>query len=605
MPAASMLITPRFPMTDIMLRERMARALGGSEALRRVHAVEFSGAMKYGTMSGTRHSVVDILGSRFLHHYDYGVFEATEGFDGSRCWELDQNGRINVTTDEERARETIFELKIGAADYIVNPDGYRLERIDDGPDGELRLLVSLAGDDVESFAHATIGIDPATYLIRYFDRVTLGSRLVTHLSGYRSFDGVMLPTRSETVDAEGNSDRLEVELVTLNPEIDPAIFTPDVDESHDYQFLTGELRTVVPLIHELDHLYAEVVIAGRSYRFMVDTGAESTVIPLELVEQLGLERLGSMVGSGVSGAQEVYFVQLPELWVGDILMTNHRIIALDFTELRKRVPEMGGILGMDFLGRFVVGFDYVKGEMEVVDRSIFTYGGSGRRVPLDLNTFEMSFDGYHGKFRIDTGGTSLSIHSPFVREQNLLGNRDRLPRTSTISGVGTTELTIYAALCHEVTIAGYTLHDMPIRLTEIETGAFSQQRMIGNVGGDIWQKFITWFDFTGGQMYIEPNVGFDRPPAYSRLGLVLKAERGGYFVDSFLTNSPAAEIGVERDDELIEFDGVPANSIPFGPLRARFREPAGTTISMTFRRRDGSLFHTVVTLRDFLHYYDE
>jgi hypothetical protein len=173
-----------------------------------------------------------------------------------------------------------------------------------------------------------------------------------------------------------------------------------------------------------------------------------------------------------------------------------------------------------------------------------------------------------------------------------------------LAGVGGTELTLYAVLSHTLTIAGYTLHDMPIRLTEISTGAFAQQRLIGNVGGDVWRKFRTWFDFIGETLYIEPNTNFDSFHPVSRVGLVLKAERTGYFVDSVLTNSPAAEIGVERDDELIEFDGAPATSIPFGALRERFREPAGTRLSMKFRRRDGTIVESVVVLRDFLHHYD-
>ena len=89
---------------------------------------------------------------------------------------------------------------------------------------------------------------------------------------------------------------------------------------------------------------------------LVDTGATSTVISRRLANLLRLQPTRRGVASTVGGPVSVAIAQLDSLKVGAAEVNNLRILVHDFSA----DPRFEGLLGMDFLGRFQVGFDSQK-----------------------------------------------------------------------------------------------------------------------------------------------------------------------------------------------------------------------------------------------------
>jgi predicted aspartyl protease len=586
------------------LLDAMTDSLGGPGKIRRSRIYHLSGTIRVGAMEGSFMALEDDTTHRERQELDLGAFRQVSGYNGDLLWMVDANGKIRTSTDPERVAEHLIGKRLVGNDYLVDRDDY-IFSLDEG-NGEYLLRVTSREHSGEPFATVTLAVDPASFLVVRRESVEQGHRSVSELSDYREMGGMLLPAVTRSIDAAENESIVTIDHVESLDQVDEGAFDPPAEDVRDFRFLDGGTSSVIPIRIPYDHIFTDVKIGDRSYQFVVDTGAGSTVLGADTAAELGLESLGTFNGQGVSGSQELMLIRLPEMVVGGIALENQQVIAMDFSELGKRLPGMSGLLGMDFLNRFVVKFDYVKGEMEVFDRESFVYEGKGERIPIDggINV-AMTFDGHEGKFHIDTGAGGLSIHSPFVRKLRLLPNPDALPSSSSVSGVGTVELTIYRALAHSVRIGSFELRDVPVELTAIETGSFANEATMGNVGAVIWRRFITWFDFTGGWLILEPNSNFDEPFRMGRFGVGFKSEDGRYVVESVTTHSPGARLGLLRGDELIEIDGRRAADLTIDQLHLLFCAPKGTVRHMKIGRGDGRQEEIDALLDDFVGHYDE
>jgi predicted aspartyl protease len=93
-----------------------------------------------------------------------------------------------------------------------------------------------------------------------------------------------------------------------------------------------------------------------SGNFLVDTGATNTVISRRLANLLRLQPANRGVVHTVGGPVSVGIAHLDSLKVGSAEVTNLPILVHDFSP----DPRVEGLLGMDFLSRFQVGFDSQK-----------------------------------------------------------------------------------------------------------------------------------------------------------------------------------------------------------------------------------------------------
>jgi predicted aspartyl protease len=101
------------------------------------------------------------------------------------------------------------------------------------------------------------------------------------------------------------------------------------------------------------------------YDFALDTGASSTVIALELVEEFGLatEKISQMTAGGGNGT--VSRVRLSSLAVGAARQVNLAAAASDFlTQLNAELgSKLLGIVGYDFLRHYRLTLDYPRGAL--------------------------------------------------------------------------------------------------------------------------------------------------------------------------------------------------------------------------------------------------
>jgi predicted aspartyl protease len=86
---------------------------------------------------------------------------------------------------------------------------------------------------------------------------------------------------------------------------------------------------------------------------IIDTGATNTVISNRLANLLTLQAVGKAFVHTVGGPVQVAVARLGSLKVGAAEINNLPVLVHDFSQ----DPSIEGLLGMDFLGRYQIGFD--------------------------------------------------------------------------------------------------------------------------------------------------------------------------------------------------------------------------------------------------------
>jgi len=202
------------------------------------------------------------------------------------------------------------------------------------------------------------------------------------------------------------------------------------------------------------------------YQFVVDTGADRTVVSRELADRLGLSAGQSATLHSMSGVGEVQTVIVPTLGLAGLTTQNINAPALAQTDL--------GASGL-------IGIDSLKGRRIVMDfkRKTMTVAPPGTRERLDpdmivvtarsrygqLVLVDASIDGVPITVIIDTGAENTVGNSALRR---MLAKRQRklefFPTTLTDVTGGT--LAADGAAARRIRIGGVTLDYVVIAFTD-------------------------------------------------------------------------------------------------------------------------------------------
>lgn len=114
----------------------------------------------------------------------------------------------------------------------------------------------------------------------------------------------------------------------------------------------------------------DVLIGGRGpYTFVLDTGAEVSLIDQSLADQLGLRHVGDPHEvSGIGGTQQAIPVAIRRWQSGGIVFPDTTIDSGDFSSQRSSAGYVG-LLGSDILSQFdIVTIDYTHRTLTVAHK---------------------------------------------------------------------------------------------------------------------------------------------------------------------------------------------------------------------------------------------
>ncbi|TFH07794.1 MAG: hypothetical protein E4H08_08900 [Candidatus Atribacteria bacterium] len=161
----------------------------------------------------------------------------------------------------------------------------------------------------------------------------------------------------------------------------------------------------------------DVAVNGEVCRFIVDTGAEVSVIDDDVARRMGVRRLltaGVSLDSN-SGRHEVATGLIGELAILGLTMEDVPVLFAELSGLKEALHCVG-ILGVqDLLSEFVLILDYMAGQINLSehssDRGWPIYFVRGRAKIAVEGAME---GGSSGLFRIDTGSNCCELTDAYV-----------------------------------------------------------------------------------------------------------------------------------------------------------------------------------------------
>lgn len=541
---------------------------------------------------------------RLRQETDLKVVSEVSGDNGEVSWHVDANGKLLIKRDENTIKEREVRKLMEEYEYM-NPESgnFRLtfegvEKVD-GRDCYVVKITNTINQDIHINFYDKSNFHLLKTKIIKPDR----EEHVTY-SDFRTVARMTFPFQ-ERVKALPTGEIITAKYVKyeFNIEFDQMLFEPSVEDVEDFIFLKGESAEDVPVEFIEDHIYLPVNLLGKERLWVLDCGASVNVIDSSFAAELGLEFEGPMKGQGASGVVDFYFVTLPAYTVGSVQFQEQKLLALSFREMFKKALGLDviGILGYDFLSRFVTKIDYAKKTVSFYHPSKFEYHGNGKVIdsPIEDNMFSLplAVDGqYSGRLRLDIGAPDIDFHYPYAKTHDLLDREGVDVIVGDAAGWTKSRISRFRT----IEIDGFILKDPLIGIPSQEgTGSFAEESMIGNVGNSFLRNFVLYMDYSNQKVILEKGNDFGKEFPRSKSGFQFLYNADNEVEVRFVSpNTPADDVGFKEGDIITSINGIEVQYLDgVIALRKLMRTEAGTTYTVGILR-EGKPLDRQLTLRD-------
>lgn len=214
-------------------------------------------------------------------------------------------------------------------------------------------------------------------------------------------------------------------------------------------------------------LTTEVHVNGRGpYHFIVDSGADTTVVGLRIANQLQLPLGRPVILNAMTARNIVDRVKVQELTLGP-----HRIQNLELPALSEADLGGHGMIGIDSLASQRLMMDFEQRLIRVEDARkphipvpgeilVTAYRRRGQLILTAVEAAGLPLDAV-----IDTG-TEISIGNLALRDKLIKGNHDKFI-TIPVTGVTGVTMDLQVARIGELKLGSITLRDLPIAFADL------------------------------------------------------------------------------------------------------------------------------------------
>jgi predicted aspartyl protease len=517
------------------IMKRYFDAVGGLQRLKAETYFYCKGIYGSGGVTGTVQEWHHIPG-KWRREVKLMSFTQSSGCNGTFAWEVDRNGKIKIEKNEEvrnsaRVAKLMQEyafMEPGSKNFSVKLKGLRT--INDNN------IAKKSGNNVRKNVGKNAGknsgiecyhlritntvnhdvfdyyINSATFLLEKTVSYRTDSDVYIRYYDYRNINGVLRPIRKVVTNLpSGGKYVFQITQAVSNRTIESSRFEPPAEDVRDFRFLNGRCAENIPfefkqnrimLNVEVDVQWEGVKGRGKMKRkkWLLDSGANATVIDRRYAEALGLTPVGNFKGHGVHNTFYYSYVTGPPLKLPGLELNEQIIMATDI--------DGTGILGYDFLSRFITKIDFAGKQISFYDPETFQYTGTGTVVPAPLLgkdfTIPATVDGkYGGRWRLDLGATFTAMHYPFASENNLLRLKGKTVYSQGVGGVSK----LRSVTFQDIEVAGYKIKAPKIAIPiQPMRGALLQSSLAGNIGNSVLRHFVLYLDYKNQRVIFSKNL---------------------------------------------------------------------------------------------------
>jgi predicted aspartyl protease len=559
-----------------------------------VTSIASKGTLAAGGLTGTADSLTDARTGYSVAHFKLGPVTGAEGFDGKTSWQVTPGGEV-IALDAPDAKELARTgAWMNAMGYWYPDRGhatYGPVRTEEASGKPLRIFTATPDDG----RAIDLGFDASGLLVRSTQRQGADT-VITLFDDYRDVSGVRVPFRfvTDRTDAAGRTDprnhqEVQIESTSLNaPVAEGAFAMPQMAPAARITDPSGQAK--IPIEIENNHIFASGTIDGKPVRFIVDTGGLNLLTPAA-AERLGVKSEGKLAAGGVGDERvDLSIAHVGEVRLGGAVLEKPVFFVIDLGPLSAAEGRAeDGLVGFEMFRRFRVTVDYAAHALTLTDPAKFTPPAKAAVVPFEMSErtpiVTGTLDGLPVRLTIDTGSrSSLTLHSPFVKEHDLVAKYGAAPETVTGWGVGGPSRARPARL-GTLQLGEVAIRDIAGDLYLGQKGAFADPDLSGNLGGGILRRFTVTFDYDQKKMYLLPNKEFAKPDPFDRSGLWLFSDGKTLKVVAVAPESPAEKAGIAVDDQIEKINGEAVGKQQLTEWRRWLRElPVGTKLKLTTRR---------------------
>jgi hypothetical protein len=546
--------------------DRYVQALGGPAFLEE-RTVHTRGTIEAFMMKGVVETWT-VRPDRSLTRLELGPLKMSTGYDGQAGWRTDPGGKVLILDgkDLEEARGGTW----------FDSDAYLL------PD-QAGGSVTSAGEESDSTGrYAVLELTPPVGRVRraYFDLETGllmksvskndQQTAITRLSDYRHVGARMMPflTTTEVVGAPMNTIKVTLDSVWVNEALPAGWFAPPSDRG-DVRYLRTPGLARLPFDFRARHVWLKASVNGGPLAdFIFDTGASLSLLDSAYAAKIGVRTEGRQEGQGAGAVGGASFAVLSSLQVraadGDgIELKDMRVAVLSVNGILAPYfwRDCAGVIGFDFIDRFVDELDFDGRMLTLHDPKTFQYAGQGTAIPMTLAghtpVVKMRIDGeLEGGFRVDVGSSStVDLHTPFVAKHDLMAKATRFVDARG-GGFGGSFVSRVVRM-KKLELGPYSWTEPLVTLSQAKEGAFTSEDYAGNIGNRLLERFKVTLDYERRQMWLEPGRLYPRRDPMTRIGTQLTRVADTVKVGDVLAGSAAERAGLRADDVVTALDGRP------------------------------------------------
>jgi hypothetical protein len=366
------------------------------------------------------------------------------------------------------------------------------------------------------------------------------------------------------------------------------------------------LEPAVPFTLLNNHIVVDVMLNGKGpFHFIFDSGGSNIMDPA-VAAQINAPGRGNVNVSGVgNGPERAQIASVDSVRLGTSELTSQRFIVLPTRDGfgASEGPQIDGLIGAEFLTKFVTTIDYEGHELRFGDSSdegatdaqvlpiTLAYGHP--RVPCRIDDIATTCS-------MDTGSRlGATIVKPFAD-----AHREIIPSTTTANsvegyGIGGAAYGRLGRL-DSISFGALSVHDVITDFSTQTRGAFADSSIAANIGGAVLRRFTVTLDYARLRLTLRPNAAFAQADTGDRSGLFLINRSGAIIVLDVRPGTPGAEAGISKDDTLISINGQTFQTTALPDVRALLSGPAGNALAIVLADRSGTTRTVHLILREYI-----